>query len=54
VVHVTEGLSPEQVQMMNFSYAPDIQTGIDLVAEKMPEASVAIFPSGGNIIPQLS
>jgi nickel-dependent lactate racemase len=54
VVHVTQGLPPEQVRMMNFAYAPDIQTGIDLVAEKMPEASVAIFPSGGNIIPQVS
>lgn len=54
VLHVTEGLPPEQVRMMNFAYAPDIQTSIDLVAEKMPEASVAIFPSGGNIIPQVS
>jgi hypothetical protein len=54
VVHVTQGLSPEQVRMMNFAYAPDIQTGIDPVAEKLPDASVAIFPSGGNIIPHIS
>ena len=54
VVHVTEGLSPEQVRMMNFVYAPDIQTAIDQVAQKTPDASVAIFPSGGNIIPQVS
>jgi len=54
VVHVTEGLPPEQVQMMNFTYAPHIQTGIDLVAEKMPDPSVAVFPSGGNIIPHIS
>jgi nickel-dependent lactate racemase len=54
VVHVTQGLSPEQVRMMNFAYAPDIQTGVDLVAEKMPDASVAIFPSGGNISHHIS
>ena len=54
VVHVTEGLSADQVRMMNFAYAPDVKAGIEKVAEKMPDASVAIFPSGGNIIPQVS
>ncbi|MBW2035480.1 MAG: nickel-dependent lactate racemase [Deltaproteobacteria bacterium] len=51
VVHVTEGLSPEQVRMMKYSYSPDIQEAIDQVSEKMTQADVAIFPSGGNIIP---
>ena len=53
VVHVTEGLSPEQVKMMKFSYSPDIQEAIHQVSEKMPKADVAIFPSGGNIIPEV-
>jgi nickel-dependent lactate racemase len=53
VVHVTEGLSPEQVKMMKFSYASNIQDGIDQVYQKMPQADVAIFPSGGNIIPEI-
>jgi len=53
VVHVTEGLSPEQVKMMKFSYASNIQDGIDQVYQKMPQADVAIFPSGGNIIPEV-
>jgi nickel-dependent lactate racemase len=53
VVHVTEGLSAEQVGMMKFAYSPSIQDAIDQVYKKMDRADVAIFPSGGNIIPQV-
>jgi nickel-dependent lactate racemase len=53
VVHVTEGLSPEQVKMMKFSYSNNIQEAIDQVSKKIPKADVAIFPSGGNIIPNV-
>ncbi len=53
VAHVTEGLSPEQVQMMKFSYFSDIQEAIDQASQKMPQADVAVFPSGGNIIPEV-
>jgi nickel-dependent lactate racemase len=53
VVHVTEGLSPEQVKMMKFSYTPDIQDAIQQVSAKIPKADVAVFPSGGNIIPEV-
>jgi nickel-dependent lactate racemase len=53
VVHVTEGLSPEQVKMMKFSYASNMQEAIDRISEKMPEADVTVFPSGGNIIPEV-
>jgi hypothetical protein len=53
VVHVTEGLSPEQVKTMKFSYSPNIQEAIDQVSQKMPKADVAVFPSGGNIIPEV-
>lgn len=53
VIHVTEGLSPEQVEMMKFSYSPTIQDAIDQVYKKMDHADVAIFPSGGNIIPEV-
>jgi hypothetical protein len=51
VFHVTEGLSPEQVNMMKYSYSPNLQEAMDRVSEKMPQADVAIFPSGGTIIP---
>jgi len=51
VVHVTEGLSAEQVKMMKFSYASDLQEAIGQIAEKIPKADVVVFPSGGNIIP---
>jgi nickel-dependent lactate racemase len=53
IVHVTEGLSSEQVKMMKFSYAAGIQDAIQQVSEKIPQADVAIFPSGGNIIPEV-
>ena len=53
VVHVTEGLSPEQVKMMKFSYASTIQEAINQISKKMPQADVAVFPSGGNIIPEV-
>ncbi len=53
VVHVTEGLSPEQVRTMKFSYAASIEQAIYQVAEKIPHANVAIIPSGGNMIPQV-
>ncbi|MBM4340746.1 MAG: nickel-dependent lactate racemase [Deltaproteobacteria bacterium] len=53
IVHVTEGLSEEQVKMMKFSYSSNIQEAIEQVHKKMAQADVAIFPSGGNIIPQI-
>jgi nickel-dependent lactate racemase len=53
VFHVTEGLTPEQVRMMNFAYAATVQDAVEIVAGEMPQADVAIFPSGGNIIPGL-
>jgi nickel-dependent lactate racemase len=53
VVHVTEGLSPEQVKMMKFSYSSTLQEAINRVSEKIPKADIAIFPSGGNIIPEV-
>ena len=53
VIHVTEGLSPDQVKMMKFSYARELEEAIDLAYQNLPQASVAIFPSGGNIIPEV-
>jgi nickel-dependent lactate racemase len=53
VYHVTEGLSPEQVKMMKFAYSNNLQEAMDQVSAKMPKADVAIFPSGGNIIPEV-
>jgi len=48
---VTEGLTPEQVKMMNFTYAESLDEAISLAHKAVPSADVAIFPSGGNIIP---
>jgi len=53
VIHVTEGLSPEQVRVMKFTYSSSLQEAIDQVSKRMPRANVAIFPSGGNIIPEV-
>lgn len=54
VIHVTEGLSPEQVKMMNFTYSPDLQEAIQRASNSLPQASVVIFPSGGNSIPEVT
>jgi nickel-dependent lactate racemase len=54
VVHVTEGFSPDQVKMIKFSYSPNIQDAVRQVSNRIPQAAVAIFPSGGNIIPEVS
>lgn len=51
VIHVTEGLTPEVVCMMKFAHTKSLPEAIDMAAKKMPRADVAIFPSGGNIIP---
>jgi len=51
VIHVTEGLAPEVVRMMKFAHATNLPEAVDMAAKKMPKADVAIFPSGGNIIP---
>ncbi|MGZ3560058.1 MAG: lactate racemase domain-containing protein [Thermodesulfobacteriota bacterium] len=53
VIHVTEGFSPEQVKMMKFSYSANMEEAIGQVSKNMPQAAVAIFPSGGNIIPEV-
>jgi hypothetical protein len=50
---LTFRLSPEQVKMMKFSYSSNIQEAINQVSQKMPKADVAVFPSGGNIIPEV-
>ena len=53
VVHVTEGLSAEQVHMMRYAYCPTVQEAVDRVAKEIPRADVVVFPSGGNIIPMV-
>jgi lactate racemase len=51
IVHVTEGLTKEQVELMNFGYAPTLDAAIQETYKKIPQADVTILPSGGTIIP---
>jgi nickel-dependent lactate racemase len=51
VIHMTEGLTREQVQMMNFEYAATLEEAIQMAYKTMPQADVTILPSGGTIIP---
>jgi lactate racemase len=53
VVHVTEGLTREQVQLMNFEYAATLDEAVQRLSKKMPKADVTILPSGGTIIPSV-
>lgn len=54
VIHVTEGLAPDVVRMMKFTHATSLPEAVDMAASTMPQADVAIFPSGGNIIPVIA
>jgi lactate racemase len=51
VIHVTEGLTREQVEMMGMTYSNSLQSALDSLAGTVHRADVAIFPSGGNMIP---
>jgi nickel-dependent lactate racemase len=53
VIHMTEGLTKEQVKMMNFSYASNIEDAIQQAYKISPKADVTILPSGGMIIPSV-
>jgi nickel-dependent lactate racemase len=53
VLHVTEGLSKEQVALMNFEYAPSLDEAIQQTYKRIPRADVTILPSGGTIIPSI-
>jgi nickel-dependent lactate racemase len=53
IIHVTEGLTPEQVRMMGMTWSSDLQRSINRLSRECPIASVAVFPSGGNVIPQV-
>jgi lactate racemase len=53
VIHMTEGLTQEQVKMMNFGYASNIEDAIQQAYKISPKADVTILPSGGMIIPSV-
>jgi len=54
IVHVTEGLTKEQVEMMNFGYASTLEDAIRQTHRKFHKAEVTILPSGGTIVPVVS
>lgn len=51
VIHATQGLTKDQVELMNFAYAPTVEAAIEQVRKTVPRADVTILPSGGTIIP---
>ena len=53
VIHVTEGLTKEQVTQMDFEYAATIEEAIQMTKVQMPQADLTILPSGGTIIPTI-
>jgi len=44
-------ISKEEAETMGLEYSPSIEEGMRLLKESYPEANVAIFPSGGLIVP---
>jgi len=51
IIHVSEGLSDEQVKMMKMTPAHTMDEAIRMASSIVPQAEVAIFPSGGTVIP---
>jgi nickel-dependent lactate racemase len=54
VIHVTEGLTADEVKMMKFTHARNMLEAVDMAYSKIREGDVAIFPSGGTIIPGIA
>jgi nickel-dependent lactate racemase len=48
---VSSAISREEAQIIGLEYAPSIEEGLGLLKKSYPEARVAIFPSGGLIVP---
>ena len=44
IVHVTEGLTAEQVAMMGMEYSSNLQKTVDKLAAKMPKAGCGDIP----------
>jgi hypothetical protein len=44
-------ISRKEAETMGLEYSPSIEEGIGLLRESYPDAKVAIFPSGGLIVP---
>jgi hypothetical protein len=48
---VSPTISREEARIMGLEYASSIEEGLRLLEKVYPEARVAIFPSGGLIVP---
>ncbi len=48
---VSDLITEEEARTMGFEYAASIPEGLKVLEEAYPEAKVAIFPSGGLIVP---
>ena len=48
---VSQMVSEKEARTMGFDYAPSVEEGVRLLGGEYPNARVAIFPSGGLIIP---
>ena len=51
VILVSPLISEKQARTMGFEYASSIAAGVEMLEGHYPEATVAIFPSGGLIVP---
>jgi hypothetical protein len=48
---VSSAISQDETRIIGLEYAPSIEEGLRLLKGSYPEAKVAIFPSGGLIVP---
>jgi hypothetical protein len=48
---VSPHISKKEAETMGLDHSPSIEEGIRLLGKLYPNATVAIFPSGGLIVP---
>jgi hypothetical protein len=48
---VSPGISKDEAQIMGLEYVSSVEEGLRLLQNAYPDARVAIFPSGGLIVP---
>jgi hypothetical protein len=48
---VSSKVSGKEAESLGMEYAPTVQEGLKVLERSYPNAKVAIFPSGGLIVP---
>ncbi|SHI91189.1 Nickel-dependent lactate racemase [Dethiosulfatibacter aminovorans DSM 17477] len=51
IIIVTDGLTDEEIKVLGYDRAADLQSAIDYVLKENPNASIGLLPRGGDCLP---